>query len=1068
MVRGAAAIEKGQAARAVGEFEECTRLAPDSAAAWVNLALAQMEIRDFKKALAALAEAERLDPEMPHVAYNLALCHKHLQQPHLALSLFRQVLAIDPGCAEAYYCVGLILRDLNQWVLARQSLEKAAELAPDHIYTRYHLMRLAFLARDNEKALKEFRQFSRLRSRATYPALDIQSAERSVYSVPLEPASRGGWDAIELPTGFSFQEVEFSSDVWQPAEEGRPAVAAWFDLEGDAKPDLALGRGAQMKVLRNEGEFRFAPIPPVPDAESAEPIVHWVVGDFDNNRRLDTLAVRAQSLQFYLSHRDKDPEVVTPVQVDTDEIVSAVGVDHDHDGDLDVVLLVGRDEPSAVLIQNSGDGTFRKMADTFRSAGHPSAVAFGDLDGDFDVDFLFASAKGPPRWYRNLGAGRFRDEGTPPGLDVAPSAEQAILADFNNDLFLDLLLLSSDRVPLLFLSRKSSSFEKAKGFPADGASPAHCMAAADFDNDGFLDILLGLGAKAPGDQQLVLLRNSPSGWQKVAKGVLPSSGQDWGPAELHAEDADGDGDLDILAVETSGAVRMLRNDGGNKNHWLRVRTAGMRSNASGVGTRLDVRDGWRRQRRHSYGMPVHIGLGKRNQIQVLRLLWPTGLVQNYVSPETGRSLEAREAARIPTSCPFLFAGTDEGLEFVADFLGGGAVGEYGPPGQSHVPDPDDVLIISQPLSSEDGRCSLRATFELQEVIYLDSASLAVAEHSPDVTVVADSALYQPPKTGVELYALRDLRPLAGAWDTKGDDATALLRDADARAVSDFQLGRLPGLTETHSLTLDLGEVDPERSVLLLRGWTEWPSSSSVLARSQSRKTLFQWPKVEARDRAGHWRRVPVKIGLPAGKLRQVLVDLRGGWLSMDRRVRITTDLAIYWDRARVGEILPGRVQARKLELSRATLRWRGYSTPYLNEGRTLELYRYQPVLGYWPWRRHRGTYTAYGDVTDLVRRADERLLIATHGDELELEFLVPPEIRGRRPKSFVFHAVGWGKDADPNTLTSGTVEPLPRREGTYPYGADAYPSDEGPGREGPTRGTLRAVETSLIRSEPKP
>ena len=1070
MVEGAAAIERGEGKKAVKLFERCAKSAPGSAAVWVNLALAHLETSRYPESVQALAEAERLDPRLPHITYILGLCQKHLGQPHLAVALFRRLLATDPACAEAHYNLGVLLRDLNQWDLAREHFEKAADLSPDHLYTHYHLMRLALLRSDNQVALEEFRNFSRIRSRSTRAALDVRTAERSRYCTPLGPSSADGWDRSALPDPFRFTEVEFGVSG-RPGEGGVSAAAAWCELGGDEKPDLVVGRGKKVLFLINRGDFHFDAVSPPSGAALESPVKKWVVSDFDNDRRLDLLAACPESLPLYLGREDELPASSRPLPGSEGgrKVLDAVAMDYDHDGDLDVVTVEGGEPSRPVIIRNNGDGTHRRMTETLEANGGLSAIAFGDLDRDVDLDLLFAGPGGPPQCYLNLGAGRFRLEGVPLGLDSAPPSQAVFLADFDNNLCLDILLLAASGVPVLYLGQADGRFQLGSSLRTLSSDPVQCMAIGDLDNDGFLDLLLGLGPR--GNQEsvgVVMARGSPSGLEPVPESVLRGLGKGFEVTQIRPQDADADGDLDLLLVGRDGSLKMLRNDGGNANHWLRVSTLGQRSNTFGVGAQLEVRDGWRRQRRLSYGMPVHIGLGKQASIQVLRLLWPTGLVQNHFAPSADQALRVTEDARIPSSCPFLFARGPQGFEFVADFLGGGALGEYGPPGHAHIPDPDDVLFLgAERLVARNGTYSLRATFELQEVIYVDRIGLSAVFPPPGATVVTESGLHQPPRTGVTLHAVKGLRPVRDAWDTLGNRVADRLAEADAEPVSDFRMGRQPGLTHLHSVTLDLGdELDTSRTVLLLRGWTDWPNSSGTLARSQSRPEPFHPPWLEMRDGRGQWQRVPVVVGVPAGKLRQVFIDLRGAWLSGDRRVRISTDLAVFWDEARVCEVVNLPVRTQPLSLSRARLRWRGYSTPRLNRDRSLELYDYSPVLGYWPWRRHQGSYTGYGEVQPLVEQADSRLVVAAHGDELDLEFTPCSGPEGARPEGFVFHAIGWGKDADPNTADSSRVEPLPTLDITLFPEPSAGPMRKGRAADAePHRRAPRYVEISLPRAQ---
>ena len=58
-------------------------------------------------------------------------------------------------------------------------------------------------------------------------------------------------------------------------------------------------------------------------------------------------------------------------------------------------------------------------------------------------------------------------------------------------------------------------------------------------------------------------------------------------------DIDGNGTLDVVLVANGGPARLLRNDGGTGNHWIRLvlKGDGVRSNRSAIGARVEVKVG---------------------------------------------------------------------------------------------------------------------------------------------------------------------------------------------------------------------------------------------------------------------------------------------------------------------------------------------------------------------------------------------------------------------------------------------------------------------------------------------
>jgi hypothetical protein len=96
----------------------------------------------------------------------------------------------------------------------------------------------------------------------------------------------------------------------------------------------------------------------------------------------------------------------------------------------------------------------------------------------------------------------------------------------------------------------------------------------------------------------------------------------------------------------------------------------------------------------------------------------------------------------------------------------------------------------------------------------------------------------------------------------------------------------------HSLYLDFANAAPDnRAILVLNGWVDWADGSTFAAAAQEGKELVL-PSLEVKDADGHWLTVIEDMGIPAGKLKTIAVDLTGKFLSRSREVRIVTNLSV--------------------------------------------------------------------------------------------------------------------------------------------------------------------------------
>lgn len=879
---------------------------------------------------------------------------------------------------------------------------------------------------------------------------------------------------------------------------GDAAVVAVGDVDGDGDADLYVwsSRGGG-RVLRND-LGRFVDATP-DDLGEVGAVRAAAFTDYDADGLLDLYLVRDVPDRFYRNlGGGRLAEVSSRIGASDPGDGRAVAfADLDHDGDLD--LVVGHAGGARFYRNASGDG-FTEVPGVLglgRGTEPVLDIDFADFDRDGDLDLVLARGGGGVELLTNLRQGRFRPVTDSVGLGDVPSATAVEVGDYDNDGHPDLVVSSGEAAPRLYRNRGDGRFERDRR--SDSVLSADDLAAAratlfDFDNDGHLDLAVAipvdLAVANPG-RGILLLHNDGTGAFEDRSDRLASTLSD--PRHLSAFDYNEDGDLDLL-VGTPGSLRLLRNDGGNLNHHLALRLVARgpgsgKVNRFGVGSQVELRAGDLYQSRTVRGPVTHIGLGHRLKADVVRIVWTNGVPQYLYYPGTDRELiESRE---LKGSCAFVYAWNGEEFEFVTDAMWRSALGMplgiMGRSGQIHASpgaSREYLRIPGERLRPHDGRYRLQLTEELWEVAYVDEVRLLAVDHPAGMEVFVDEKFVPPAPPELRLYRVWERLLPVSATDLEGNDLLPALRAQDARYVADLRAGPHQGIVAPHGVVLELPSeaVVTDSVFLFLQGWIHPTDASINVALSHSGLEVFP-PRLEVPDGRGGWRTALSDVGFPSGKDKTVVVDLSGVVLPDDPRVRVVTDMEVYWDHAffavgavagavvegdaeRAASLLGGGPEAdarpeaeraegvegaesprvRLLRPASADLHRRGFSREYRRGGRHgPHWFDYGDVSTDSPWLPIPGRYTRYGDVLPLLEDPDDMYVVMAPGDEMTLEFDAEavPELPAGRSRTFILYTDGWIKDADLNTADGRTVEPLPfHAQSAYPHGpSDAYPSD---------------------------
>ncbi|MBL8752477.1 MAG: CRTAC1 family protein [Planctomycetes bacterium] len=470
------------------------------------------------------------------------------------------------------------------------------------------------------------------------------------------------------------------------------------DFDGDADLDLVVSCWAtdgQLRYWRNDGDGTFS------DRTQESGLVGITSGidvfqtDFDNDGDLDVFVCRGAWL--YDGGRHPNSLLENQGSGTFVDVTFAAGLgevhyptstcqwaDVDNDGDLD--LYVGNETSPKIkapnqLFRNEGDGTFFDIGERagVQNLGYTKGVAFGDFDGDGNVDLYVSNLHDPNRLYRNAGNGRFVDIAQKQGMHEPIESFGAWFWDYDNDGARDLFCAAYStgigdvaawhlglprphpEVMRLWHGDGKGGFTNAA--PALGIDyPALPMGAnfGDLDNDGFLDFYLGTGDPYYYSLMPNLMYWNRGGKQFVDVSMAGGFGHLQKGHGISFADLDSDGDLDVFsrqggAYPGDAAYDCVFENPGFGNQWLAVQLVGTHSNRAAIGAHLHAEfdDGGTLRSVHRdvgsggcFGanpLRQHLGLGQAKTVQTLTIRWPRdGKVQVLRDLPVGRTIRVVE------------------------------------------------------------------------------------------------------------------------------------------------------------------------------------------------------------------------------------------------------------------------------------------------------------------------------------------------------------------------------------------------------------------------------------------
>jgi tetratricopeptide (TPR) repeat protein len=1098
--RGVALMGQQFTEKAEQSFSESFKKDPKLAQAAINDGIALLTLQKIDDAKKALQAALVLDPGSAQGWYNLGLAQHADNELDDALKSFQQAVKLDPRDVDSYYFEGVCYREMKQFDKAVEVLKQALAIQPLHASSEFALARALQASGDKEQAKEHFKLFQHMTSTKISAAIGLAYGEQGHYSTvtPVEEpqARQRAMIPVKLVAETMISQVSKARPGASKSLDTDTGGACMLDVTGSGQMDLVLMEsGAQaIRVLHRGRDGKFADVDAAAAGLKASGrAVACAVGDYDGDNLNDLAVALDDGVRLFRNLGNGKFEDVTGESglAPRNKPTGITFVDYDHDGDLDLFLtgapLKDGDAPN-VLWRNNGNKTFTEWtADTgLGGSGKTASVILTDFNNDRAVD-LAVTGDGPaPVLFVNPREGKYptqalyenasdkdEDRSSEQSSKSAtervsklagglPATEGIAVLDYDKDGGMDIAVTHAG-APGLTLWRNVAGpqgvgrrFDRV-ALPLTGATRGWGVTAVDIDNDGWVD-LAAIVETAAGPRVKVFRNKGDGSFEDVSHALGLDSVVLKAPRGLIAADVDGDGAPDLIVTQENAAPVLLRNVGGNRNHFLRLDLSGYADNKTAIGSKVEIFANGQWQKWELAGASglatqappqLLVGLGEADHIDLLRILWPTGILQDEIDLPHTQVIAMKEADRRGSSCPVLFAWDGHKYKLVTDVIGAAVVGHWFNPTRRNIPNSGEwIKVDGDRLAGVDGKLSLRFIEPMEEVNYIDQLRLVAVDHPEDVEVNPDERfLDDPPFASGRVVASKGARLPVGAWDGEGRDVLDVLSRRDHKFASGFTATSYDGFANVHSLTLDLGEVDTAGQLrLLMTGYVNYFSATSLYAAWQAGIKPIS-PYVEAERADGAWQTIPGDAGFPAGLERTILVDLTGKLPAGTRKIRLMSNLEIYWDQVLIDNNAEAETRLTELPLALATERFRGYPTQIDGKSPGDLDYDYDRVSLTGPFQHQRGNYTHLGDVTALVKGVDDRYAIFGSGEEIATEFDAAklPVLPAHWKRDYFFYANGYVKDMDWWDAMPFTVAQLPfHKMSAYPYPAsEKFPDDTG-------------------------
>jgi enediyne biosynthesis protein E4 len=500
----------------------------------------------------------------------------------------------------------------------------------------------------------------------------------------------------------SFGDHEMSNIV-----EGTGSGACVFDFDGDGQLDIYFPQGRWEKTVsdnrgrdlidqlknalyRGKGGFQFEDVTEKAGVPGRGFAFGCSAADYDEDGHVDLLVLTYKGPELYRNNGNGTFTEVTEKAglADPRWALNGAWLDYDRDGDLDLFVAnyleydegrfrsfyaaAGYPGPlsyngvSCALYRNNGDGTFTdvtKAAGVLNPGGRAMSVVAADLDNDGWTDLYVANDSMENYYYENKHDGTFAEKALELGVALGQNGQGVssmgpAVADLEGDGNLDILIPDMDYGSLL---------SKQGGFYTDlvgrsglavicGQYTGWGAVLFDYDNDGWADVFISNGdSHHEYPEDAVLARNDGKG---VFVDVARESGAyfqtKWSSRGSTWADFDGDGNVDLLVVDTSGPPHLLRNEGGTGNHWLKVDAKVRGGRRTAIGARVTVTSGGRSQFQDVIGVNgylsqgdtrAHFGLGPAGRADRVQVRWPDGTTDEWQDVPADQILHVEQGKR---------------------------------------------------------------------------------------------------------------------------------------------------------------------------------------------------------------------------------------------------------------------------------------------------------------------------------------------------------------------------------------------------------------------------------------